>query len=91
MDFLIFDLLETNVNFAKFDFGLKNIDTVDVLAKFPKLNNFFRTISKRPRIAKYMNSSRRFQYIEVPNIPKWNDKVLNHYHDVFVISYISNS
>ena len=69
VDFLVFDLLEINIEFGKYTFGMKEVKPVDVLEKFPRLRNFFRLMSQRPRIAKYLNSSRRFPF-KVSHTPK---------------------
>jgi len=73
VDFLVFDLLENNIEFAHYDFGNSNttyIVDIDVLAQLPRLANFYRHFSGRPRLSAYLRGGkRRFKYT-IPNQPK---------------------
>jgi hypothetical protein len=69
VDFLVFDVLESNVEFCHYTFGKNSVPTFEALEKFPKLNNFFRLMSRRLKLTKYLSSKRRFPY-ELPYVPK---------------------
>ena len=53
MDFLVFDLIDNNKEFATYDFGQDKKSNVDVLDMFPKLNNFYRHFAGHPKIARW--------------------------------------
>jgi len=61
VDFLVFDLLEDNRNFGKYDFG-PGIALVDVLENFPKLTNFFEHMSRKPKLSSWLGSRKRPTY-----------------------------
>ena len=63
VDFYIYDLLERSMDFGLFNFGSSSVIQKDVLVDFPKLGNFYRQISSRPKIVKYRLSDRRFPYV----------------------------
>ncbi|ELT87050.1 hypothetical protein CAPTEDRAFT_221061 [Capitella teleta] len=69
VDFLVFYVLENNVEFCQHSFGNNKVLVVDALEKFPKLAHFYRLMSKRPRLSKYIRSKRRIPFT-VPYIPK---------------------
>ena len=72
VDFLVFDLLENNIEFAHYDFGSNAtyIVGIDVLGQFPRLANFYRHFSGRPGLSSYLRGGKkRFKYT-VPNMPK---------------------
>ena len=68
VDFLIFDVLDYNVQYGLYDFGNKEYK-VDVLEHFPKLNNFYRLLASRPNIEQYLKSDRRHQFVPF-NLPQ---------------------
>ncbi len=71
VDFTVFDWLETNVEFAAYDFGPKASPAPkDILDQYPRLNNFYKHFLGRPNIYKYRNSKKRLAF-KVPNMPKY--------------------
>lgn len=65
VDFLIFDLLDINVEFARFDMGRP---PVSILDQYPKLSSFYNRFRVRPKIVAYLNSDRRKPYV-LPKVP----------------------
>lgn len=68
VDFLVFDLIDANKDFGRYDFGQSSLNT-EVLGQFPKLNNFYRQMAGRPRIARFLRSEGRHPY-KIPNLPQ---------------------
>ena len=66
VDFIVFDLLETNIEFAKLD--VNKAFGAEPLKNLPKLGNFFRNFMQRPRINKHLRSANRFPF-KIPNVP----------------------
>ena len=62
----MFDLLETNMEFAIYDFGAPALKKEELLEDYPKLKNFFVYFGGRPNIAKYRLSKKRAPF----SIPK---------------------
>jgi len=60
-DYVMFDLLDTHVEFGRLSFG-DDAPTVDVLANFPKLKAFYENFSSRPKIARYLKAERRVPF-----------------------------
>jgi len=60
-DYVMFDLLDTHVEFGRLKFG-DDAPTVDVLANFPKLKAFYENFSSRPNIARYLKAERRVPF-----------------------------
>lgn len=69
VDYLIFDMLEINVEFSKFDFGEGAAPAAFPLTRFPKLMHFYKRFSSRPNIHAYINRPTRLPY-RIPNQPK---------------------
>ncbi len=67
VDFLMFDLIETDLEFAKFDFRTPGLVQVNVLEKLPRLSNFYRSMAKLPRLAKHLSSKSRYPF----KVPYW--------------------
>ncbi|KAJ8040549.1 Glutathione S-transferase P [Holothuria leucospilota] len=63
VDYIIFDLLDGQVEFGRVDVGRP---LVDVLDPYPKLNSFYNRFRTREKIAAYLKSDRRHSY----NAPK---------------------
>lgn len=61
VDFVIFDLLDTHIEFSKLAFD-SDAEEVDVLANFPKLKAFYEDFASRPKIAKYLKAERRVPF-----------------------------
>lgn len=61
VDFVIFDLLDTHIEFGKLAFD-SDAEEVDVLANFPKLKAFYEDFASRPKIAKYLKAERRVPF-----------------------------
>ena len=61
VDYVMFDLLDTHVEFGRLSFG-DDAPTVDVLANFPKLKAFYENFSSRPKIARYLKAERRVPF-----------------------------
>ena len=61
VDFVIFDLLDTHVEFGKLTFD-GQAEAVDVLGNFPKLKAFYENFASRPNIAKYFKAERRVPF-----------------------------
>ena len=61
VDFVIFDLLDTHVEFGKLTFD-GTAEGIDVLANFPKLRGFYEHFASRPKIARYFKAERRVPY-----------------------------
>lgn len=61
VDYVMFDLLDTHVEFSRLSFG-DDAPTVDVLANYPKLKAFYETFSSRPKIARYLKAERRVPF-----------------------------
>ncbi|XP_033636377.1 glutathione S-transferase P-like [Asterias rubens] len=59
VDFLIFDVLDLNLEFAKVDMGRP---LVAILDGYPKLQSFYNQFRQRPKVAAYLNSKRRFPF-----------------------------
>ncbi|XP_030851489.1 glutathione S-transferase P-like [Strongylocentrotus purpuratus] len=66
VDFLIFDLLDTNIEFDKLDMGRP---PVAILAQFPKLNSYYNRMKALPSIANYQSSPQRPPF-KIPYMPK---------------------
>nr|XP_054764224.1 glutathione S-transferase Mu 1-like [Lytechinus pictus] len=66
VDFLIFDLLDANVEFGKLDIGRP---PVAILAEFPKLNSYYNHMKALPSIGNYHRSSERPPF-KIPYMPK---------------------
>ena len=54
VDFLIFDLLDNNREFAVYNVGQDKKSNVDVMEMFPKLNNFYRHFAGNPKLARFV-------------------------------------
>ncbi|XP_033108425.1 glutathione S-transferase Mu 1-like [Anneissia japonica] len=65
VDFIIFDLLDSNVEFATYDMGEPLISVLD---SYTKLNTFYQKFKAMPRVAAYLKSPRRRPY-KIPNVP----------------------
>ncbi|XP_022087367.1 glutathione S-transferase P-like [Acanthaster planci] len=65
VDFLVFDLLDVNMEFGQVDLGRPQ---VAILSNYPKLQSFYNQFRTRPRIAAYLNSSKRAPY-KLPYVP----------------------
>lgn len=61
VDFVIFDLLDTHIEFGKLAFD-SDAEEVDVLANFPNLKAFYEDFASRPKIAKYLKAERRVPF-----------------------------
>ena len=61
VDFVIFDLLDTHIEFGKLTFDGK-AKVVEVLANFPKLKAFYEHFASRPKIARYLKAERRVPF-----------------------------
>ena len=59
VDYVMFDLLDTYVEFGRLNFGDDEAPTIDVLENFPKLKAFYEYFAGRPNIAKYLKAERR--------------------------------
>ena len=68
LDFLVYDLLEVNINFVNIT-KASDEENTDFLVKFPKLKEFYEDFGKRPRLSKYLNSDSRLPYT-IPRDPK---------------------
>lgn len=71
VDFLIFDLLDKNVEFARLDMGRPPMAVLD---KFPKLSSYYNRMKALPRIAAYLQSPRRKEY-RIPYMPNQSKPV----------------
>ena len=58
VDYVLFDLLDTYVEFGKLAFD-GQAEVIDVLANFPRLKAFYKNFASRPRIAKYLKSRKK--------------------------------
>lgn len=67
VDYLIFNMLDGQVEFGKLDVGLP---TVNVLEPYPKLSSFYNRFRTREKIAAYLNSDRRLPYSGPKVTPK---------------------
>lgn len=61
VDYVLFDLLDTYVEFGKLAFD-GQVEVIDVLANFPRLKAFYENFASRPRIAKYLRAERRVPF-----------------------------
>ena len=61
VDYVLFDLLDTYVEFGKLAFD-GQAEVIDVLANFPRLKAFYENFASRPRIAKYLRAERRVPF-----------------------------
>ena len=61
VDYVIFELLDTHVEFGKLDFG-GNAQPVDILGNYPRLKAFYDKFSSRPRIAAYLKAAKRYPF-----------------------------
>ena len=61
IDYLVFELIACNVEFSKSTvlFLKDNNVEEDILENFPRLNNFYKTFSRRPQLEKYLVSKSR--------------------------------
>ena len=62
VDYVMFDLLDTYVEFGRLTFNDDATPTVDVLANYPKLKAFYESFSSRPKIARYLKAERRVPF-----------------------------
>ena len=62
VDYVMFDLLDTYVEFGRLNFGDDEAPTIDVLENFPKLKAFYEYFAGRPNIAKYLKAERRVPF-----------------------------
>lgn len=62
VDYVIFDLLDTYVEFGRLRFDDDEALAVDVLANYPKLKAFYENFSSRPKIARYLKAERRVPF-----------------------------
>ncbi|XP_071954435.1 glutathione S-transferase Mu 1-like [Antedon mediterranea] len=65
VDFIVFDLLDANVEFAKYDMGEPLISILD---PYTKLSTFYKKFQAMPRVAAYLKSPRRRPY-KIPKTP----------------------
>ena len=61
MDYILFDFLDTHVEFAKIDFGGK-AQALDILSSYPKLKAFYEKFSSRPKLAAYLKAKHRLPF-----------------------------
>ena len=61
VDYVMFDLLDTRVDFGRLTFG-DDTPTIDVLANYPRLKAFYGNFSSRPKIARYLKAERRVPF-----------------------------
>lgn len=61
VDYVMFDLLETHVEFGRLTFD-GQAEIVDVLENFPKLKAFYENFAIRPMLAKYLKAERRVPF-----------------------------
>lgn len=61
VDYVMFDLLETHVEFGRLTFD-GQAEIVDVLENFPKLKAFYENFAMRPMLAKYLKAERRVPF-----------------------------
>ena len=61
VDFVIFDLLDTHIEFGRLTFDGK-AESVDVLANLPNLKAFYENFASRPKIARYLRAERRVPF-----------------------------
>ena len=62
VDYVMFDLLESHIEFAKVEFAGKVHQDTEVLADYPKLNIFFNKFANRPKLAAYLKAERRMPF-----------------------------
>lgn len=65
VDYVMFDLLDTYVEFSRLTFGeapTKDATTVDILENYPKLKAFYESFTSRPKIARYLRAERRVPF-----------------------------
>lgn len=62
VDYVMFDLLDTYVEFGRLNFDDDEAPTIDVLENFQKLKAFYDYFAGRPNIAKYIKAERRVPF-----------------------------
>ena len=62
VDYVIFDLLESHIEFANLKFEGKANQHTEILAEYPKLNVFFNKFANRPKLARYLKAERRMRF-----------------------------
>ncbi|XP_013381282.1 glutathione S-transferase [Lingula anatina] len=68
VDFLLFDQLDSNMEFGRFE-EYPDAMSVHVLKDFPKLRKYYNQMAARPRIAAFLNDTKRFKFA-LPRRPK---------------------
>ncbi|XP_006815126.1 glutathione S-transferase P 1-like [Saccoglossus kowalevskii] len=71
IDFLVFDLLDNNVEFSKVK--MAGVRPVDVLEKYPRLSSFYNQFIQRPNLVAYLQNRSPFK---LPYMPKVNIPVV---------------
>ena len=68
VDFLVFNVLDNNIEFCQYDFG-GDVKKTDPVGNLPKLANFYKQMSARASIKAFHESDKRFPY-KIANKPK---------------------